>query len=168
MARGKPLLFSREPGSKVRKSRKKRAEAGFSTGALPKTPPAELKNAPAGRAAWRALMRAQEQLPEEIFNGLDRNFLVGYCLAIEARQKAIDLESKMSALFSQDGLALQDLLKVRVELRMATRLVSDLEKQLYATPKSRAGVNPPTRQATPDEVIAHELAEIERLLDDDD
>lgn len=162
------MLFSRDPGSKERAERKRRAESAFKSGELPKNPPAELKDAPTGRAAWRALMRAHDQLPGELFTGLDRGFLVGYCLAVQARQRAIDLERKVSELFEKGNTALQNLLKVRVELRMATRLVSDLEKQLYGTPKSRAGVTPETKQPTAQEVVARELADLDLWMEDDE
>jgi hypothetical protein len=54
-----------------------------------------------------------------------------------------------------------------VELRQTIRLVSDLEKQVYATPKSRGGVSPAPREATPEEVIAAEMRDLDKLLGDD-
>ena len=72
----------------------------------------------------------------------------------------------MSELFENKEATLQDLLKTRVELRMATRLVADLEKQLFATPKARGGIAPPAKQPTPEEVIAHELEALDDLFED--
>lgn len=166
MTRGKPLIFSQKAGSSRRERRKRQAEAGWKSGELPRKPPAELKDAPAGRAAWRALLRAHDQLPGDIFNLLDRGFLIGYCLAVQSRARALELERKISGLFDEEKAPLQDLLKVRTELRMATRLVADLEKQLFATPKARGGVAPPARQPTPEEVIAHELEALDDLFED--
>jgi hypothetical protein len=108
-------------------------------------------------------MRAHDALPGELFNQLDRGFLVGYCLAVEGRSRALELERKIAQAYDAGQAVLQDLLRVRVELRQSTRLVADLEKQIYGTPKSRAGVSPPGREATAEEVIERELAEIARL-----
>jgi hypothetical protein len=167
MTRGKPLILSREPGSKVRAARKRAAEAAFEASALPRNPPAELAGMKAGRAAWRALLKAHSQLPGELFNGLDRQFLIEFCLAVEAQQRALELEKKLAAKYDAGELVLEVLLKARVELRMAMRLVADLSKQVYATPKARGGVSPAGRQPSPEEVIERELAEIDRLLEDE-
>ncbi len=59
---------------------------------------------------------------------------------------------------------LKALLAARVELRQSIRLVADMEKQIYATPKSRAGMNPAERELTPEELIGRELAEVDQLL----
>lgn len=166
MTRGKPSLLSRPAGSQARADKKLSAESAFKAGELPKNPPAALKDAPAGRAAWRALMRAHGQLPGELFNGLDRDCLLNYCLAVEARAQALTLAGKVAKLFDEGTTDLQSLLKVRAELRMATRLVGDLEKQLYATPKSRGGVSPAKRSPSPEEVIEHELYQLDRILED--
>jgi len=162
--RGKPLILSRDPGSKTREKKKKRAESAFAAGQLPHNPPAELKDMPAARAAWRSLMRAHGRLPGELFNGLDRGFLVGYCLAVQARAKAQELADQMTAKYTKGEAAMDVLLKARVELRMTIRLVSDLEKQLYCTPKSRGGVAPAAREKTPEELIADELAELDKEI----
>jgi len=164
MTRGKPQILSRDPGDETRRQRKKAAESVFRAGQLPHNPPAELKGMSAAMRAWRALMRAHDQLPAELFNGLDRGFLVGYCLAVEARQRAIDLQKVLTDRYNKDHMPadLKDLMAARVELRQSIRLVSDLEKQLYATPKSRGGVSPPPRERTPEEVIADELADLDR------
>jgi hypothetical protein len=168
MARGKPSIFSREQRSAKRAARKRSAEAALRAGTLPRNPPAELKGLPAARRAWSALLRAHDQLPGELFNGLDRDFLVGYCLAIQARANALDLERMAKGMFVRGEITAKDLLKVRAELRMATRLAADLEKQIYATPKSRGGVTPPARQLSPAEVVERELADYEEMLGDDD
>jgi hypothetical protein len=117
MARGKPEILSREPGSEPRRQRKNSAESAFKAGQLPHTPPAELKSMPAARAAWRGLMRAHDQLPGELFNGLDRGFLIGYCLAVEARQRAIDLQNALTDKYKAGHMPadLKDLLAARVE-----------------------------------------------------
>lgn len=161
--RGKPTLFSRPAGSRARAEEKKERETAFRSGRLPKNPPAELCDCPAGKSAWRALMRAHAQLPGEIFNQLDRGFLIGYCLAVEGRSRAMDLERSLFIKYRAGEAELAGLLKVRVELRQAVRLVSDLEKQIYGTPKSRAGVSPAAREPSPEEVIEAELREINRL-----
>ncbi|MDR3577234.1 MAG: hypothetical protein P4L50_25515 [Anaerolineaceae bacterium] len=162
--------MSRDPGAKTRLDRKKAGESAFEAGQLPNNPPAELKGMPAARAAWRALMRAHSQLPGDLFNGLDRGFLVGYCMAVQARQRAIELQEILAANYKLRGLPadLQDLLKSRMELRQSIRLVSDLEKQLYATPKSRGGVSPAARELTPDEIIAREVAELNKQINEDE
>ncbi|MHB0923019.1 MAG: hypothetical protein ACYC3H_03520 [Bellilinea sp.] len=164
MARGKPLLFSRKPGSAARSQRKKAAESAFHAGDLPLNPPPELKGLPDGRRAWRELMRAHDQLPGELFNQLDRGFLVGYCLARQARADAQQLAADLGREYKKSGVGFDYLLKARVELRQATRLVADLEKQIYATPKSRAGVSPESRPLTDQELIDRELNEMDRLL----
>ncbi len=166
MARGKPLLFSRKPGSAVRSQRKKAAESAFHAGGLPLNPPPELKGLPYARRAWRELMRAHDQLPGELFNQLDRGFLVGYCLARQARADALQLATNLGKEYTKSGIGFDNLLKARVELRQTTRLVADLEKQIYATPKSRAGVSPESRELTPEELIERELKEVDKLLID--
>ena len=91
-------------------------------------------------------MREHEKLPGELLSGLDRAFLVNYCLAVEARARALDLEGVVTKRYSEGAADLKELLAVRAELRQATRLISDMEKQIYGTPKSRAGVTPPPRK----------------------
>jgi hypothetical protein len=147
MTRGKPLLFQRDTGGRARLARKRAAESAFQAGRLPKNPPAELSGA-AARAAWRAALRAHSHLPSQLFNELDRSFLIGYCLAVQARADALDLAADLGKKYKAGEEKLPALIKARAELRMATRLVSDLEKQLYMTPKARAGVNPPPPEQT--------------------
>jgi hypothetical protein len=140
------------------------AESAFRSGALPKNPPAALAGMPAARAAWRSLLRAHATLPGELFNGLDRDFLIGYCLAVQARQRAMDLEKSVLEQYETGRAKLIELLKARVELRQTLRLVADLEKQIYATPKSRGGVSPEPREETPEQVIERELDELDKLI----
>lgn len=164
MTRGKPLILSRKPGSAAREEKKRAAEEAFRSAGLPKAPPAELKGMPAAQRAWRKLMKAHAQLPGQLFNGLDRGFLIGYCLGVQARQRALDLEKDCQKRFDEGSFALEDLIKVRAELRMATRLVIDMEKQIYATPKSRGGISPEPREESPEEVIDRELGDLDKLL----
>lgn len=167
MTRGKPLLLSRKPGSRPRADRKRAAESAFKAGALPQNPPAELSGLAAARRAWREIMRAHGQLPGELFNQLDRGFLIGYCLARQGRQDALELVNQLQKDYvngNNDSDNLKALLAARVELRQSIRLVADLEKQIYATPKARAGVNPGGRELTPEELISRELAEVDKLL----
>jgi len=165
--RGKPSILSREDRNKKRAARKKDAESAFRTGALPRTPPAVLAGMKAAQAAWRSLMRAHAELPGELFNGLDRDFLIGYCLAVQARQRALDLEKTIAGKYQAgEAAGLSALLAVRVELRQAIRLTSDLEKQLYCTPRSRGGISPAPREATPEEIVERELRDLNKLLED--
>ena len=161
MTRGKPLILSRKPGSTIREERKRESEEAFHANDLPKTPPPELHGMPAAKKAWRRLMKANGQLPANLFNSLDKGFLINYCQAVEAKQRALDLEEEARQRYEEGQLDLEELIKVRVELRMATRLVADLEKQIYATPKSRAGVSPGARELTPEELIDRELRELD-------
>jgi hypothetical protein len=158
MTRGKPLIMSLQPGSKVRERSKRDAESAFKSSRLPKNPPSELQDHEEARRAWRALMRAHERLPAELFNSLDRGFLVNYCLAVQARADAQKLAKSIFESYEEGKSELQDLLKARVELRMSTRLVADLEKQIYATPKSRAGVSPDSKPRPGDDAIDGELS----------
>jgi hypothetical protein len=162
--RGKPLFLSRKPGSEPRAERKRRAESAFAGGSLPNAPPAELAGMPAAKHAWRKLMRAHAALPGELFNGLDRGFLIGYCLAVQGRENALELSNQLTEKYSKGEADIKELIQVRTELRQSIRLVSDLEKQLYATPKSRGGVAPAPREATPEEIIANELRELNKEL----
>lgn len=164
MTRGKPLLLSRKPGSRVREDRKRAEESAFNAGKLPQNPPPELSGLTDARRAWRELMVEHDQLPGELFNGLDRGFLVGYCMARQARQDALRLAKTLAKEYKKSGIGLDNLFKARVELRQSTRLVADLEKQIYATPKSRAGVNPAARELTPAELIEREVSEVDRML----
>jgi hypothetical protein len=164
MARGKPLILSRKPGSEVRARKKSEAESSFRTSALPSNPPAALAGMKAARAAWRSLMKAHGQLPGELFNALDRDFVIGYCLAVQARQRALDLEKKVALEYVAGAAGLSVLLAVRVELRQTIRLVADLEKQIYASPKSRGGVSPEPREATPEEIVKRELEDLNNML----
>lgn len=164
MARGKPLLFSRKPGSAPREKRKRAAESAFAAGALPKNPPGELAGMKAARRAWREVMQAHEQLPGELFNALDRGFLIGYCLARQGRQDSLELAAQLAKDYKEGKTGMTALLAARVELRQATRLVADLEKQLYGTPKSRAGVSPAPRELSDDELIDRELSEVDKML----
>jgi hypothetical protein len=160
MARGKPNLLSRKPTDRKRAEAKAKAEDAFRSGNLPKEPPVELRDMPAAQRAWRKLMKAHDQLPGQLFNGLDRGFLIGYCLAIQARQRALELEGEIRKRFEEGKEDLEDLIKVRAELRMSIRLCTDMEKQLYASPKSRGGVNPEPRELTPEELIERELQDL--------
>lgn len=161
MARGKPNLLSRKPTDRKRTETKAESEKAFRSGNLPKAPPAELKNMPAAQRAWRRLMRAHEKLPSELFNGLDFGFLLAYCQSVQARQRAQELEEKIRRRFARGRSELEDLIRVRVELRQATRLVVDMEKQLYCTPKSRGGVSPEPRELSPEELIERELRDLD-------
>jgi hypothetical protein len=162
--RGKPSILSREDRNKKRTQRKSDAESSFRTGALPRNPPAALAGMKAAQSAWRALMRAHAELPGELFNALDRDFVLGYCLAVQARQKALDLEKAVAQKWEAGEVELGALLAVRVELRQSLRLVADLEKQIYASPKSRGGVSPAPREETPEEVVERELNDLDKLL----
>lgn len=165
--RGKPTLFSKDQGdSRAKTRRKKAAEAAFKDEGLPKEPPYELRGMPAAQAAWRRLIAAHEQLPAELFTGLDRGFLIGYCLAVQGRKTSLVLEKDIAAKYAKGTVELKDLVMVRVELRQSTRLVSDLEKQMFATPKARGGVTPPAKEESPEEVVARELAEFDKFLED--
>jgi hypothetical protein len=165
MTRGKPLILSRKPGSTIREDRKREAEDAFRANDLPNSPPPELYGMHVAQKTWRQLMKANSELPDNIFNGLDKGFLINYCQAVEAKQRALDLEDECRQRFERGELELENLLKTRIELRMATRLVADLEKQLYATPKSRAGVNPRARELTTEELISRELSDLDFLGD---
>jgi phage terminase small subunit len=164
MARGKPSILSREDRNKKRAARKEKAESAFRTGALPKSPPAALDGMKAARAAWRALMRAHANLPGELFNGLDRDFLINYCLAVEARARALELEATITKKFITGELVIDVLIKARVELRQTIRLVADLEKQVYATPKSRGGVAPAAKELTPEQIVQREMDELNKMI----
>jgi hypothetical protein len=164
MTRGKPLILSRKPGSAAREQRKRAAESSFSSGALPKNPPGELAGMKQARRAWREVMQAHDQLPGELFNALDRGFLIGYCLARQARQDSLELAAQLTKDYKAGIADLKGLIAVRVELRQATRLVADLEKQLYGTPKARAGVSPSPRELTDDELVDQELSEVDKML----
>ena len=165
MTRGKPLILSRKPGSSVREENKREAEAAFRTPALPKTPPLELHGMPAAKKAWRKLAKAHAQLPGQLFNSLDLGYLIGYCLAVQARQKAIELEEETNHRYLAGELNLSDLIKVRSELRMAVRLCGDMEKQIYGTPKSRGGISPESKDDDPMEA---EMRSMMKLLEKDD
>jgi phage terminase small subunit len=167
MTRGKPLIFSREnEGNNSRVKAKREAEERVKAGALPKSPPAELADMPAAKAAWRELTRAADALPAPLFNGLDRASLVGYCLARQAREDAKALALQVHKAYTAGDVELKSLLAVRVELRQASRLAADLEKQLYLSPKSRAGVNPEPRELSEEEKLKAELDNLENLLGD--
>jgi hypothetical protein len=162
--RGKPSILSKKTHDRKRAEAKAEAEAAFRSGGLPKSPPIELKGMPAGRRAWVKLLRAHEQLPGELYNALDRECLIGFCQSVQARQRALELEEEIRKRFEDGRGELEDLLRVRAELRMATRLVVDMQKQLFATPKSRGGVNPESRELTPEEVVERELGDLDKLL----
>jgi len=166
MAKGKPLIFSKKPGSEVRRAAKVKAESAFKAGALPQKPPADLAGMPEARAAWRQLMRAHRALPGELFNELDRDYLIAFCLAVQARARALDLERAMSLKWAAGEVDISTLLSTRSELRQTIRLCSDLSKQLFATPKSRGGVTPSARQPTPEEVVDFELQQLNKILGD--
>jgi hypothetical protein len=162
MARGKPLIFSKKPASSTRRRRKEEAESGFMGSNLSPIPPVELRGMAAARRAWRKIMSAHSKLPGQLFNGLDRDFLIGYCLAIQARHNALQLEKDITKKYSEGVVELADLLKCRTELRMSTRLVGDLEKQMYGTPRSRGGVTPPPKEVQ--DSFLDELDEMKSLL----
>lgn len=162
--RGKPLIFSREStGNRGRVKKKREAEELSASNGLPKNPPSELKGMREARRAWRTLMRAENRLPGKVFNDLDLGFLIGYCLAVQARQRALELEAAASNKFRNGEIDLAALIKVRVELRQSIRLVSDLEKQLYGTPRARGGVTTPAKEIDPMEL---ELERIGNMLDE--
>lgn len=164
MTRGKPLILSRKPGSAPREQRKRAAESSFAAGALPIHPPGELAGMRAARRAWREVMQAHDQLPGELFNALDRGFLIGYCLARQGRQDSLELAAALKKKYDAGNAGLKDLIAARVEFRQATRLVADLEKQLYGTPKARAGVSPAPREKSDEELIDQEMSEVDRML----
>lgn len=211
MTRGKPTLFSRETHDAARAQRKQAAESAFhSRVRLPKSPPAQLDGLPAAQAAWRALLKVHSDLPADLLSGLDRDFLIGYCLAVQMRTNALELErivteryragqaelsdlrelvsavidrcqagkEELSELLKLENLVTDrrqaaqaeysELIKARAELRQTVRLVSDLEKQIYATPKSRAGVVPLAREESPQEVVEREMRDLDRLLEEGD
>lgn len=166
--RGKPLILSRPLGTSARRAAKAEAEAGFQSGALPRNPPVELAGMAAGRAAWRGLMKAHDALPSPLYNLLDRGALLIYCQAVQACQDARGLAKTIAARFEKGEAELKDLIAARTELRQSARLVSDLSKQLYLTPRSRGGIAPPPRELSPEEVIAAELRDMDNLFGDDE
>ena len=124
-------------------------------------PPIELKGMPAGQKTWRQLMKSNFKLPAPLYNDLDRGYLINYCQAIEALEKAGKLEAICWRGFVKNVIDLDGLIWARVELRMATRLVADLARGLYISPKSRAGVNPDAKELSPEEIIERELDELD-------
>lgn len=164
MARGKPIVLSKKAGDLARARAKTEKESFFGVEGLPARPPGALKGCPVGRAAWRALVRMQERMTADLFHGLDVNFITSFCLALEQRSRAKALERDVTQAYSEGKADLADLLKTRVELRMTIRLVGDLARGLYSTPMSRAAFTPPSREATPEELVEHELDELNRLM----
>jgi hypothetical protein len=161
MTRGKPSILSRETHDRSRAEGKLEAEEAFRAAGLPKSPPIELRGMKTAQRAWRRLMKANSQLPADLFNALDKGFLINYCQAVEAKQKAMELENECYLNYQEGRLDLESMIKSRVELRMATRLVADLQKQIYGSPKSRGGVNPESKELTAEELIARELEELD-------
>jgi hypothetical protein len=161
MSREKPTILSKATHDRTRAQRKLKAEEAFQAGGLPKYPPAELRGMKAAQRTWRMLIRANAQLPANLFNTLDKGFLINYCRAVEAKEKALELELECHKSYSDGQIELDALLKARTELRMATRLVADLSRQLYASPRSRSGVNPGIRELTAEEIIDRELQELD-------
>lgn len=161
MTRGKPTILSRETHDRTRAEQKMQREEAFLAGNLPEAPPVELQDIKVAQKAWRRLMKANAQLPASLFNTLDKGFLINYCQAVEAKHRAMELEEEYQKKYEGGLLDLESLFKVRVELRMSTRLVSDLEKQIYSTPKSRSGFNPKARELSSEEFIDRELRELD-------
>lgn len=131
---------------------------------LPRNPPAELEKMPAGKKAWRALLRAHDKLPAKLLSDLDRQFLIDYCVSIQLHQNALDLEHIAYNRFKRGTLDLKDLLKARTEVRMTLRLLLDYSRNLYGNPRSRGGVSPAEKE--PDDPMAAELASMREILED--
>ena len=163
MARGKPNILSRKPTDRKRTEAKAEAEEAFRAGDLPNSPPVELRGMPAAQRAWRQLLRAHSQLPGQLFNRLDMDFIIIYCQAVQSRQRAVVMEIAAHKMFLEGHMDLDSLLKIRTELRMSSRLVTDLLKQLFCTPRSRGGVSP-VREETPEQVVEREIADLNKLL----
>lgn len=143
------------------------AESLFQAGTgLPKNPPRALDGMPAARAAWRGLIRAFAEVGADLLSGLDREFLISYCQAVQANRDAFELARSVKTKYDKGEAALQDVLKARAELRMATRLLLDFSKQLYTSPKSRGGVQPPQKE--PENPMAAAFQAAKKLLEEGD
>jgi hypothetical protein len=163
MSRGKPNIISRKPTDRKRTEAKAEAEAAFRSGDPPSTPPVELRGMPHAQRAWRKLMKAHSQLPGQLYNRLDQDFIILFCQSVQSRQRAVVMEIAAHKMFVEGHFELDDLLKVRTELRMSTRLCADLLKQLFCTPRSRGGVSP-VREESAAEVVERELLDLNKLL----
>ena len=115
MTRGKPTILSRETHDRTRAEKKQKAEEFFQAGIFPMAPPIELKNMPAGQKTWRQLTKTNSQLPVPLYNDLDRGHLINYCMAVEALEKAEELEAICWRGFVKNVVDLDGLLKARVE-----------------------------------------------------
>jgi hypothetical protein len=165
MARGKPNLISREPTDRRLTERKAESESLFQSKIpLPKHPPVELREMPAACRAWRSMMRIHAGLPADLLSGLDRDFLISYCQAVQSKKDALDLAAAVKEKYDKGQADLEDVLKSRVEARMANRLVLDYSRQMYASPKSRGGISPVEK--SPSDPFDNELEAMRRLLED--
>lgn len=136
--------------------------------ALPKSPPARLKDHPAAAAAWRQLMRTYGELQAEIVTRLDLDLLVDYCLLMEQiaeldqmRDAAFTVWREMTELWKQlpkeipfdekldIAMKIQgaeaELLKVDARADQKRKTLHQWRQSLYLTPRSRAGVAPPKK-----------------------
>lgn len=163
----KPAILSRRNDTKADKADRAQGERAMT----PKTelrlkPPAVLNGHKVAKTTWERVVGLYNELEGRIATGFDADVLVKYCLLEEEvilmaklrdgvlqdyeknRKKAnmtVDLEVKMNLYVIVNAL-LKLYQGMDARLDGKRKLLFALSQSLYLTPRSRAGVEPPTKE----------------------
>lgn len=152
-------------------------------------PPARLKTHKNASEIWKRTIALYVSVAGEIVTAFDRDLLIKYCLIeeeliwLEDRRQKVDEEcislEKMTkkrpgsndsdekwkaylGLLKQYSAVLARVQGYDARIDGKRKLSHQIAQSLYLTPRSRAGVTPPEKEAAP---VKNQMA---RLLDDDD
>ena len=172
MPASKPSTLTTRHDTKAEREARASAESALvPTTTLHKNPPSALKGHDHASAVWRRLYRLYSQTQGTIVTAFDGDLLVKYCLAEEELQELFALRTEIKELWTHhnevlkgisptpetmkdyfNALAQANALLQRfqgMDARMdgKRKLVFSLAQSLYLTPRSRAGVAPPEKEA---------------------
>lgn len=169
MSARKPQSLKQRHDTKADKEARLAAEAAFKPARpLPKEPPPQLAGHDVARATWRETMRTYGELEAQVADRLDLGLLIDYCLLVEqvgemdkvaaiARAAVAKTDEDESETWSTLQ-AIDMVVKLDARTDRKRALLLQMRQSLYLTPRSRAGVQPPRKEAPEPE------DELERLL----
>ena len=163
----KPKALSVRHSTRAENDRRERAESAVRpVGMLPTAPPAELKGRKIASATWKRMIGEYNKMALPIVTTFDLNLLVKYC---KLEEEVIELEeirdetntdfetqrkaaTRMKGEDAWKAWTVVNALSQRLQgwdarLDGKRKLLLTMEQSLYLTPRSRAGVAPPEKEA---------------------
>jgi hypothetical protein len=165
----KPKALSNRHSTRAELDARTAAESAMAPStALMVKPPPELKGRKKAAALWKELVTLYAEVQGQIVTAFDQNILSTYCIVTEeidwltglradvdkelqtVRRKLAKAKGENEAtLYSALNALLARLQGFDARLDGKRKLKYELEKSLYLTPRSRAGVAPPQKEPKP-------------------